>query len=93
MFGAIREKKIIHDGVGYDYLFPNGYGASVVSHSGSYGGDKGLWEILITHEDNPVYDTPIASDVIGHLNWKEVNNYLNQISNLDVRNTNEKVEL
>ena len=32
---------------GYEYKFDNGYGASVVCHSGSYGGNKGLYEIAV----------------------------------------------
>ncbi|SVD42142.1 uncharacterized protein METZ01_LOCUS394996 [marine metagenome] len=91
MFGAIRTKKMVHDGVGYDYLFPNGYGASVVSHSGSYGGERGLWEVMVTHGEDPIYDTDISSDVIGFLTWDGVNKCLEQISDLDLRTTNEKV--
>tara|TARA_B100001105_G_C22379664_1_gene439066 strand:- start:1550 stop:1831 length:282 start_codon:yes stop_codon:yes gene_type:complete len=93
MFGAIRTKKIVHDGVGYDYLFPNGYGASVVSHSYSYGGERGLWELMITYGEDSVYDTEITPDVIGFLTWDGVNKYLKQVSDLDLRNTNEKVKL
>ena len=39
------EKHEMHGGVQYKYLFPNGFGASLIKHEGSYGFDKGLWEI------------------------------------------------
>jgi len=29
------------------YKFPNGYGASVIQHKGSYGYQKGLWEVAV----------------------------------------------
>jgi len=32
----------IHDGVRKEFKFANGYGASIVRHSFSYGGNKGL---------------------------------------------------
>ena len=37
-----KKKVKIHDGHGYIYEFDNGFGASVVKHSGSYGSDKGI---------------------------------------------------
>lgn len=47
-------------------FFPNGYGASVINHSFSYGtelailkGDKEKYDLC--------YDTPITDDVIGHI--------------------------
>ena len=42
-----NKKYSILDGVGYEYKFDNGYGASVVSHSGSYGGNQGLYELAV----------------------------------------------
>ena len=35
-----KKKVKIHDGHGYIYEFDNGFGASVVKHSGSYGGNQ-----------------------------------------------------
>lgn len=70
------------DGIQKVYQFPNGYGASVIKHKGSYGYDKGLWELAVLHEGELCYDTEITSDVIGHLNDPEVDNILGQISRL-----------
>ena len=68
------------DGIQKVYQFPNGYGASVIKHKGSYGYDKGLWELAVLHEGELCYDTEITGDVIGHLNDPEVDNILAQIS-------------
>lgn len=70
------------DGIQKVYQFPNGYGASVIKHKGSYGYDKGLWELAVLHEGELCYDTEITSDVIGRLNDPEVDNILGQISRL-----------
>jgi hypothetical protein len=69
------------------YSFPNGYGASVVKHEGSYGGGKGLWELAVINnisEDgfDICYDTPITNDVIGWLNDPEVDRLLYLIRDL-----------
>ena len=77
-------EKTIWDGKQRIYQFPNGYGASVVSHGVSYGGKKGLWEVAVLDADGSLcYDTPITDDVIGHLNDPEVDNILGQIFRLD----------
>jgi hypothetical protein len=83
----------IHDtGTQYLVRYPNGYGASIVKHKFSYGGDKGLWELAVTkYKDNEAplnhfeicYNTPITGDVLGHLKDDEVNELLEQIKNLD----------
>lgn len=62
--------------------FDNGYGASVVSHTFSYGGSQGLYEIAVLKEDDITYDTPITSDVVGHLTEDEVTEVLKQIQQL-----------
>ena len=38
----------VEKGLQLIFEFPNGHKASCVSHDGSMGGDKGLWEILET---------------------------------------------
>lgn len=70
------------DGIQKVYKFPNGYGASVIKHQGSYGYAQGLWELAVLFEGELCYDTEITSDVIGHLNDPEVDNLLGQIFRL-----------
>ncbi len=69
------------------YYFENGYGASVIKHCGSYGGNDGLWELAVikkskTNEWKLCYDTPITNDVIGHLTRREFMELLEKIKNL-----------
>ena len=70
------------EGIQKVYRFPNGYGASVIKHKGSYGYSKGLWELAVLYEGELCYDTEITNDVIGNLNDPEVDNILGQISRL-----------
>tara|TARA_A200000159_G_C7071233_1_gene234451 strand:- start:6 stop:266 length:261 start_codon:yes stop_codon:yes gene_type:complete len=78
--------KSTHDfngGIQKVYEFPNGYGASVVKHRGSYGYDKGLWELAVLDFDGSLcYTTEITNDVIGHLNDPEVDRLLRRIEQL-----------
>jgi hypothetical protein len=65
------------------YKFDNGFGASVVSHSCSYGGKEGFFEIAILDKNGKIsYDTPITSDVIGWLDFAGVADILERIKNL-----------
>ena len=71
------------DGIQKLYKFPNGYGASVVKHKGSYGYAQDLWELAVLDSKGDLcYNTEITSDVIGHLNDPEVDNILGQIFRL-----------
>ena len=65
-------------------MFENGFGASIVSHKYSYGGDKGLYEMAVLDdiEGGPIYYTSVTDDVLGHLTEEDVEKYLNQIKNL-----------
>lgn len=69
------------------FRFPNGFGASVVRHFGSYGSAAGLWELAVTtwsgDEFELTYDTGIADDVVGHLSPAEVDEYLLRIASLN----------
>jgi hypothetical protein len=57
-----------HGGIQKVYTFRNGWGASVVMFPGSYGFEKGLWELAVLDADGEIsYDTPITDDVIGCL--------------------------
>tara|TARA_B110000444_G_C18818540_1_gene586469 strand:- start:1300 stop:1548 length:249 start_codon:yes stop_codon:yes gene_type:complete len=64
------------------YNFPNGYGASVIKHKGSYGYHKGLWELAVLRDGELCYSTDITDDVLGRLNDPEVDNILGKISRL-----------
>lgn len=81
-----------HDHCQKIYRFPNGFGASVIRFWGSYGYDKGLWELAVikftSKEGEEVlewdirYDTPLTDDVLGHLTWDEVETTLQKIMEL-----------
>ena len=71
-----------YGGIQKEYKFDNGYGASVVCHFGSYGGDIGLWELAVTLYGILCYDTSITNDVMGHLSTEEVNKNLKAIKEL-----------
>jgi hypothetical protein len=64
------------------FTFDNGYGASVVSHEGSYGGKDGLWELAVLLENEITYSTSITDDVRGYLTWIEVEKILDEIRKL-----------
>ena len=65
-------------------MFENGFGASIVSHKYSYGGDRGLYELAVLDNinGNPIYTTPITDDVLGHLTEEDVANVLGVIQSL-----------
>jgi hypothetical protein len=62
--------------------FPNGYGASIVQGPYSYGNEFGLYELAVLKDGVLCYDTPITSDVIGHLSPDAVTELLQQIERL-----------
>jgi len=80
----LKSTNKVHDGVQYEYTFPNGYGASVIKHSYSYGGKDGKWELAVLKDDELYYDTSITNDVLGHLTTGEVNVILDKIRDLDI---------
>ncbi len=64
------------------YRFDNGYGASVVSHSMSYGGKDGLFEVAVLDKNGEItYNTPVG-DVVGWLDFQDVADLLNKIKSL-----------
>jgi hypothetical protein len=63
--------------------FDNGYGVSVVSHTYSYGGKRGLYEVAVLGSDGDLtYDTPVTNDVIGYLSEKAVSDVMKQVQEL-----------
>jgi hypothetical protein len=80
------EVNAIHGGIQRRYRFDNGYGASVVQHAYSYGGDRGLWELAVTdHAGRLTYDTPVTNDVIGCLTEAAVEEQLDAIAALPAK--------
>jgi hypothetical protein len=71
------------DGVQKVYQFPNGYGASVIKHKGSYGYSEGLWELAVLHEGELCYNTEITNDVIGYLTDEDLDVILVSIKELN----------
>ena len=85
--GYAKKIKIL-DGDGYIYQFDNGYGASVVQHSGSYGGKQGLYEIAVLDSKGDLcYSTPITDDVVGYAGKTTVYETLDRIKSLKVVET------
>ena len=63
--------------------FDNGFGVSVVSHTHSYGGRDGLYEVAVLDKDGVLtYETPVTSDVIGYLSEEDVTDVMKQIQEL-----------
>jgi hypothetical protein len=76
---------VIEGDVRMRYTFPNGYTASIVRHSGSYGGRSGLFEVAVLHEGRLMYDTPVTDGVVPHLTPKACVEVLAQIAALPPR--------
>jgi hypothetical protein len=76
----------MHGGTQKVYRFDNGFGASVVQHQFSYGGQSGKWELGVVKFDGEdwhlAYDTDIADDVLGYLSDAEVSELLDRIAAL-----------
>ena len=72
------------DGVGVQAWvdFSNGYSTSVVRHTGSYGSDKGLFEIGVFHGNLMVDPADWGDTVKGWLNESDVEHWLNYIEKL-----------
>jgi len=63
--------------------FDNGFGISVVSHTHSYGGRDGLYEVAVLDKDGFLtYETPVTSDVIGYLSEEDVTDVMKKVQEL-----------
>ena len=61
-------------------MFKNGYGVSVVSHTHSYGGKDGLFELAVLFDNEIHYDNPVANgDVVGYLRPEDVTDAMSLI--------------
>lgn len=79
----LTETNSVMGGIQRVYKFPNGYGASVIQHKGSYGYSKGLWELAVLDEYEKIcYHTEITDNVIGYLNDPQVDRLLRKIKDL-----------
>lgn len=76
------------------HRFENNFGASVVRHNFSYGGEDGLFELAVlefpneTEEYHLTYDTEITDDVLGYLTEEDVQDLLTRIEQLEKQNAN-----
>lgn len=83
----------VNGGTQHLFRFDNNFGASVVCHKYSYGGDEGFWELAVLKYDEDgewslTYDTPVTQDVVGYLTPKDVEGLLEEIEEL----TEEEIE-
>lgn len=77
------ESRELNGGSQHFYEFANGWQASVIQHSGSYGYDAGLWELAVMDDErNLSYETAITDDVLGYLTDDEVGLTLEAIGEL-----------
>lgn len=79
---AVGDIKLEH----YLFVFPNGFGASVIRNPYSYGGPQGLYELAVLRKRRKhweiTYKTPITNDVLGNLKYNDVVQALEDISGL-----------
>ena len=83
-FKDLKFKKLLDlSGIYCRIQFDNGFGASIVKHKYSYGGDKGLYEIAVLDSGGEItYTTPITDDVIGYLRPEDVTDVMAKIQQL-----------
>ena len=60
-------------------MFPNGYGASIINTSFSYGSEDGLWELAVLTKEGICYSTPITDDVVGSCSEDDILRLCQQI--------------
>lgn len=71
------------------FIFPNGYGASVIAFAKDIGAKENLWEVAVLcfSEDSNAYHityhTPITDDVLSNLTESEVADVLHEIFELE----------
>lgn len=78
----IIEFKELNGGYQIVYRFPNGYGASIVNHSFSYGTELGVIKFKSSIDMNDfglTYETPITDDVLSYLSPEDIEETLNRI--------------
>jgi hypothetical protein len=86
---AIFLSRSLNGGSQVVYKFDNGFGASVVQHQFSYGGDEGLFELGVVKfkgaSCSPCYETEVTDDVLGYLDEDDVQSLLTRIEELNTQ--------
>ena len=83
-FSQLQFENYVLGGVISRFVFPNGFGCSVVQHPYSYGNKMELYELaVLDFKGNLCYSTSITNEVIGYLNENDISVLMNRISNLD----------
>lgn len=73
----------IQDGIISRIHFDNEWGASVVRHEYSYGGNKGLFELAILDKTGELcYTTSVSDNVVGWLTENDVTELMKDIQKL-----------
>lgn len=78
---AVFARGLSFGGRQWEFVFPNGYGASVIDDG--YGKESGLFELAVIGKDGGLdYSTPITDDVLGWLTAEDVAEALDRIEAL-----------
>ena len=77
---AVFTRGLQTPGTQWKFVFPNGYGASVIDDG--YGAEAGLYELGVLHGGRLTYDTPLTDDVLGWLTADDVVEALDKIEAL-----------
>lgn len=76
------ERHPIGDGIKARMNFDNDYGVSVIRFSGSYGNEKGLYEVAVLYKDGLTYNTHITNDVLGWQTEDDVTDVMKKVQQL-----------
>ena len=88
-YEELNNENILRHFGGLCWKFKNGlHKLSVICHNGSYGHEKGLFEILPNWKKASAYD-----DVEGFLTFEEVGNWIKELNSLNPNEETEHEEL
>ena len=79
---TFKEHSVGMGGTSAKVSFDNGYGASVITGGMFYTSDSHPFELAVLKGGKLCYDTPITTDVLGHLTEDAVQDLLLQIKEL-----------
>lgn len=85
--------RTLNGGIQVVHRFENNFGASVVRHNFSYGGEDGLFELAVltfaseANDYELTYDTEITDTVLGHLTEEDVESLLKRIEKIGTTET------